>query len=149
MNKLFAAVLLLGLLAFSTSSPAQQSVDLGDYVVHYNALNTSLLPPQMTQVYGIQRSPNRGMLIITALKKEENNPTGVPVKAEISANAVNLSGQRRNVDMREISDLSGAIYYIGVLTVYNLESFKFTVNLDIEGREEPAVVKFTQQFYTE
>jgi hypothetical protein len=51
--------------------------------------------------------------------------------------------------MREITDLSGAVYYIGVLTVYNLESFKFTVNLEIEGLEHPAVLKFSQQFYTE
>ncbi len=149
MNQLFAAVLVLGLLAVPTNSPAQQSLDLGEYVVHYNALNTSLLSPQMTQAYGIQRSPNKAMLIITALKKEENSVTGTPVHADVTSSAVNLSGQRRSIEMREISDLSGAVYYIGVLTVYNLESFKFTVNLDIDGREEPAEVKFTQQFYTE
>ncbi len=149
MKQLFAAVLTLGLLAVSTNSPAQQLLDLGDYVVHYNALNTGLLPAQMTQVYGIQRSPNRAMLVITPLKKEQNNGPGIPVHAEVTASAVNLTGQRRNIDMREISDLSGAVYYIGVLTVYNLESFKFTVNLKIEGLEQPAVVKFTQQFYTE
>ena len=51
--------------------------------------------------------------------------------------------------MREISDLSGAVYYIGVLTVYNLESFKFTVNVKIDGLEELAVVKFSQQFFTQ
>jgi len=149
MNKLFATVLVLAMLAVSTNSPAQQSLDLGEYVVHYNALNTDLLPSQMTQVYGIQRSPNRAMLIITALKKEENNPMGTPVHAEVTASALNLSGQRRNIEMREISDLSGAVYYIGVLTVYNLESFKFTVNLKIEGLEELAVVQFSRQFFAE
>lgn len=149
MNQLFAAVLVLGMLAVSTNTPAQQSLDLGEYVVHYNALNTNLLPPQMTQIYGIQRSPNRAMLIITALKKEENNPLGTPVHAEVTASALNLSGQRRNIEMREISDLSGAVYYIGVLTVYNLESFKFTVNVKIEGLEELAVVQFSRQFFTE
>ena len=149
MNQLFAAVLLLGMLAVSSNSPAQQSLDLDEYVVHYNALNTSLLPPQMTQAYGIQRSPNKAVLTITALKKEENNPLGTPVRAEVTANAVNFSGQRRSIKMREISDLSGSVYYIGVLTVYNLESFKFTVNLKIEGLEKPAVVQFSQQFFTE
>jgi hypothetical protein len=149
MNQLFLAVLVLCLLAVPTNSPAQQSMDLGEYVVHYNALNTSLLPSQMTQVYGIQRSPNKAMLIITPLKKEENSVTGTPVHADVTASAVNLSGQRRSIEMREISDLSGAVYYIGVLTVYNLESFRFTVNLKIEGLEELAVVKFSQQFFTQ
>ena len=149
MNQLFAAVLVLGMLVVSTNSPAQQSLDLGEYVVHYNALSSYLLPPQMTQVYGIQRSPNRAILIITALKKEENDELGMPVHADVTASAVNLSGQRRDIKMREISDLSGAVYYIGVLTVYNLESFKFTVNLKIEGLDKLAVVEFNQQFFTE
>ncbi len=149
MNQLFLAVLVLCLLAVPTNSPAQQSKDLGEYVVHYNALNTSLLPAQMTQVYGIQRSPNKAILVITPLKKNENNALGTPVHADVTASAVNLSGQRRSIEMREISDLSGAVYYIGVLTVYNLESFRFTVNLKIEGLEELAVVKFSQQFFTQ
>ena len=50
MNQLFGAVLVLGLLAVSTNVPAQQSLDLGEYVVHYNALSSDLLPAQMTQV---------------------------------------------------------------------------------------------------
>ncbi len=149
MNHLITTVLVLGMLAVPTDSPAQQSLDLGEYVVHYNALNSNLLPPQMTQIYGIQRSPNRAILIITALNKEENNDLGTPVHAEVTASAVNLSGQRRDIEMREICDLSGAVYYIGVLTAYNLEMFKFTVNLKIEGLEEPAVVQFSQQFFTE
>jgi uridine phosphorylase len=149
MNQLFTAFLVLGMLAVSTNSPAQQSLDLGEYVVHYNALNSNLLPAQMTQAYGIQRSPNRAILIITALKKEENDALGTPVHADVTASAVNLSGQRRDIKMREISDLSGAVYYIGVMTVYNLESFRFTVNLKIEGLEKLAVVQFSQQFFTE
>ncbi len=149
MKQLFAAVLILGMLAVSTNSKAQKSLDLGEFVVHYNALNSNLLPPQMTQAYGIQRSPNRAILTITALKKGENNEPGTPVRADVTASAVNLSGQRRNIDMREITDLNGAVYYIGVMTVYNLEKFRFTVNLKIEGLEELAVVKFSQQFYTE
>ncbi len=149
MNQLFSAVLVLGLLAVPTNSPAQQSLDLGEYIVHYNALNTSLLSPQMTQAYGIQRSPNKAMLIITPLKKEENSVTGTPVHADVTASAVNLSGQRRSIEMREISDLSGAVYYIGVMTVYNLERFKFTVNVKIDGLDELAVVEFSQQFFTQ
>ncbi len=41
------------------------------------------------------------------------------------------------------------MYYIGILRVYNEESFAFTVNVNIEGLEEPAVIQFNKQFYTE
>ncbi len=148
MNRLFAVVLVLSMLAISTNVPAQQSVDLDEYVVHYNALLTTLIPPEMAQAYGIQRSSNQAVLNITVLRKEEN-VIGTPVHADVSASAVNLSGQRRTIKMREISDLSGAVYYIGDLRVYNLESFDFTVNVKIEGLEEPAIVQFSQQFFTE
>ena len=148
MNRLFAIVLVLSMLAISTNVPAQQSVDFDEYVVHYNALLSNLIPPEMAQAYGIQRSSNQAVLNITVLRKEEN-AIATPVHADVSASAVNLSGQRRTIKMREISDLSGAVYYIGDLRVYNMESFDFTVNVEIEGLEEPAIVQFSQQFYTE
>jgi len=50
---------------------AQQSQDFGEYVVHYNALNTNLITPQVAQAYGIRRSSSRALLNITVLKKDD------------------------------------------------------------------------------
>ena len=149
MNRLIAVVLVLGILAIPVSLQAQQSLDLGEYIVHYNALNTTLLPAQMAQAYGIQRSDNRAMLNVTVMKKGENEGPDTPMEANVVAGAVNLSGQRRTIEMRKISDASGAVYYIGVLRVYNLEQLNFSVNVEIEGLEEAAVIEFSQKFYTE
>ena len=41
------ALLLAGF--FAAPLAAQQSQDFGEYVVHYNALNTNLIPPQVAQ----------------------------------------------------------------------------------------------------
>ena len=65
MKQFLITLLLLGTLSFSLTSEAQQAQDFGDYVVHYNALNTNLIPPQVAQSYGIQRSPNRALINIT------------------------------------------------------------------------------------
>ena len=54
MKKTVTMICLLGALLFSSQAIAQQSQDFGDYVVHYNALNTNLIPPQVAQGYGIQ-----------------------------------------------------------------------------------------------
>ena len=148
MKKIMIVLLFLGALTFLQSGEAQQSQDFGNYVVHYNALNTNLIPPQVAQGYGISRSPNRALLNITVLKKVMDTP-GTPVGAKISASGTNLTGQRREIEIREIQDPEGAIYYIGEFPVHNMETFNFAIQVSVEGEQEPLMVKFRQQFYTE
>jgi IMP cyclohydrolase len=148
MKQLLAALLLLGTLFVPLDGEAQQSQDFGDYVVHYNALNTNLIPPQVAKGYGIQRSSNRALLNVTVLKKVMDTP-GTPVAAQISASGTNLTGQVREIDLRKVEEAEGAIYYLGVFPVHNLETYRFNVEVSIEGEAEPLVVKFKQQFYTE
>ena len=148
MKQFFSLLLLASFFAVSTSTEAQQSQDFGDYVVHYNALNTNFIPPQVAQGYGIKRSSSRALLNITVLKKVMDNP-GTPVNAVVTAGGTNLTGQRREIEIREIRDAEGAIYYIGEFPVHNLETYNFTVEVQAKGEDEPLVVKFRQQFYTE
>ena len=139
---------ILTLLLYCQAALAQQSQDFGEYVVHYNALNTNMITPQVAQAYGIRRSSSRAMINITVLKKVMSNP-GTPVKASVSASGRNLTGQTREVEIREISDQEGAVYYIGELSVRNMETFSFTINVAPEGTDQAFEVKFRQQFYTE
>lgn len=148
MKQFLITLLLLGTLSFSLTSEAQQAQDFGDYVVHYNALNTNLIPPQVAQGYGIQRSPNRALINITVLKKVMDTP-GTPVAAVVTANGTNLTGQTREIKIRKVEDSEGAIYYLGDFPVHNLETYRFTIEVAVAGEDEPLVVKFKQQFYTE
>ena len=138
------------LLAALTSLPAiaQQAQEFGDYIIHYNALNSSLITPEVAKAYGIRRSDSRALINISVLKNAEGK-TATAVKAKVTASGRNLTGQTRNVDMREIDDGDGAIYYIGELSVRNMETFDFTVVVLVEGQNKPFNVKFRQQFYTE
>lgn len=140
--------LLVGLTALPPAAFAQQSREFNDYVVHYNALRTDLLPPQVAQGYGIRRSSTRALLNITVMKKGEGGSDS-PVSAQIDVNATNLTGQRRELEMREIRDTEGAIYYVGELPVHNLETYQFKVRVVPEGETEALQVDFRQQFYTE
>ena len=142
------ALLFIALLSHPVSGMAQQSQDFGEYVVHYNALNTNLIPPEVAKAYGIQRSPNRALLNVTVLKKVMDTP-GTPVDAAVTASGTNLTGQRRDIEIREVKDQGGAIYYIGQIPVHNMETYNFNVEVALETEDEPLVVKFRQQFYTE
>ena len=147
MKTLLKSLVLLTALA-SLPLMAQQAQDFGEYSVHYNALNSSLITPQVAKAYGIRRSDSRALINISVLKKSADQAT-LAVKAEVTASGRNLTGQTRNVDMREINDGDGAIYYIGELSVRNMETFDFTVMVTPEGESTPFSLKFRQQFYTE
>ena len=72
-----------------------------------------------------------------------------PNHAEIKASGRNLTGQSRQIELREILEPEGAVYYIGELPVHNMETYRFNIEVRIAGESEPLVVKFKQQFYTE
>jgi hypothetical protein len=142
------SILVLAALFFSAAVPAQQSQDFGEYVVHYNALNTNLIPPEVAQAYGIVRSSNRALLNVTVLKKVMDTP-GTPVSANVTASGTTRTGPRRELELREIKEPGGAIYFVGQFPVHNLETYIFDVTVAIEGESEPLDVRFKQQFYTE
>ena len=148
MKQPIMSFLALAALFLSSAAPAQQSQDFGEYVVHYNALNTNLIPPQVAQAYGIVRSSNRALLNVTVLKKVMDTP-GTPVGANVTASGTNLTGQRRDIELREIQGPGGAIYYVGQFPVHNLETYMFEISVAIEGEAEPLNVRFKQQFYSE
>lgn len=150
MNRLLMiCILVLCVVTVPQAAFAQQSREFNDYVVHYNALRTDLLPPQVAQGYGIQRSSSRALVNITVMKKGETGEDVDAVPAQIEVNAKNLTGQRREVELREIRDGDGAIYYVGELPVHNLETYQFKLQILPEGETEPLLVDFRQQFYTE
>jgi hypothetical protein len=140
----------LFLLTAISSMPAiaQQAQVFEDYIVHYNALSSSLITPEVAKAYGIRRSDSRALINISVLKNSEDQPA-TAVKATVTTSARNLTGQTRIVEMREINDGDGAVYYIGELSVRNMEMFDFTVLVTPEGQNKPFNVEFRQQFYTE
>jgi hypothetical protein len=144
-RQVFSCLMGLVLLLPVTAS-AENSKDFGQFVVHYNAMATNMVPPQVARKYRITRSQNRGMVNITVLKKVLGSP-GQPVHAHIDVNALNLAGQGRTIHLREIRE-GNAIYYIGEFGVANEETLKFDVRARPQGSQEFVEVQFSQDFYT-
>lgn len=117
-----------------------------DYELHFNALTTDQLNTQMAGEHGIVRSKNRVLLNVSVLQKQE---IGVPaaVTAEVTASARNLTGQIRNLPVREIRD-GDAIYYIAETPIANAETLIFTVIATPESAET-LTVSFQKQFFVD
>lgn len=120
------------------------SRDFGAHVVYFNALRTSDLTPEVAQAYDIIRSPNRVMLNVSISRKEPGTP-GVAVPAAVTAEAVNLNAQYKNLSLREIRE-GEAVYYIGDVSVSSDETLVFTISATPDGTTTPLVVKFTRDF---
>ena len=101
----------------------------------------------MARAYNITRSKNRGLLSISVLK-QSLSPLGTPVKASVKANATNLTGQLKNIVIREVDDGS-SVYYLSEFHISHREVLDFTLDVQPSGSEESFTVKFRQQFYTE
>ncbi|QKK01500.1 MAG: DUF4426 domain-containing protein [Pseudomonadota bacterium] len=145
MSLIATAALLLAMLGGPAF--AQQSEEFGDWVVHYNAINTNLLPPEVARAYGIQRSGSRALLNIAVLEKHPD-ALDEPIHASVTASAINLTGQRRDIALREIED-QGAIYYIGTFRIHDEETLTFSIQVKPGRSEQPArEITFRQQFFT-
>jgi hypothetical protein len=126
---------------------AEQSYAFGDYVVHYNAFNSSILEPEIAKTYGVQRSKYRALVNVSVLRKVMDT-TGEPVSAKLEGYATNLNKQLKPLDFREIYDRR-AIYYLAPISITNGETLDVVLKVTPEGQKEPETIKFRQQFFTE
>jgi len=120
------------------------SADIGDHVVHFSAQSTDQLPPEVARAYNIVRSKNRAMLNVSVLSETDNRP----VTASVTVKTVNLTGQLKNITMRQI-DEQDAIYYIGEVPVANRETLIFDISIIPEGVDTASEVRFKRQFFTD
>lgn len=126
------------------AQPAEaSSVSADGFTVHFSALSTDQLPPEVARQYNIVRSKNRAMLNVSIIKQED----GSSGTGNVTVKTVNLTGQLKNVNMRKIQEQE-AVYYIGEIPVANSETLVFDISVTPEGQERPIEVRFKRQFYT-
>lgn len=139
---------LIGLLALvlaPSAAMAEQSVKFGDIEVHYNAMPTSELLPEVAKNYKLERSQTRGLLTVSVLRKNQLG-VGQPIKAEVTAHVVNQYSQLGNIDLREIQE-GPAIYYLGEFRMSPPDTLKFTLSVTPQGSAKPLKVEFDRKVY--
>ncbi len=140
------SVLTLCLLAlFAHGAVLAESVlTTSGHAIHYNALVSDFLTPEVATAAGLIRSQYRGLLTVSVLTREPTLP-GTAVMAEVTAAANDRHGQRQAIAMREYREGS-AIYYLGQFPIHHEQVLDFTVTVTPPG-EPPQDIQFTQQFF--
>lgn len=143
---LFVAALFLAASGHARADSKDGTETFGDYIVHYSALSTMRLSPQMAGKYNIERAANRGMLNISVQQVAADGTT-TAVSAEISGEAVNLTGQKSPITIREIPDLY--VSYVGLFEVTAPDTYTFDLSIKPKGSERSLNLRFNQNFVAE
>ena len=131
----------LGLM-FSYSVNAEQKRELGNWDVHYIALNTTFLTPEVAKQYGIVRSKFNALINISVLDRQDKSAQSVILTGE----AKNLLGVVKKLNFKQITE-GKSIYYLALLPFSDLEQYRITVNIN-DGLEQKDL-KFQHKFYAD
>ena len=86
--------LLMGTLLSATQAAAEQMVRVGEYEIHYNAIETRFLTPEVAQANSIQRSIGHGLRVF--LKAYGSDPDG-----QIAALDTYISAKTESLQQKE------------------------------------------------
>jgi hypothetical protein len=132
-------------LLLAAPAAAQNSIERGNLVVHYNALASTEITPEVARQYAITRSAGRGLLNVAVLRKVADG-TQQAVAAKVEASATNLAGQRQSLALREVRE-GDAIYYLAEPRVDQGERLTFELSVLPEGESTPILARFAQEFF--
>ncbi len=134
-------------LIFTASAAHAESQDFDNYTIHYIAVGTTFLTPEIAQQYNIVRSNRRAFLNVAVIR---NNPDGstTPVAATVTGGKSNLLQQSGDIEFAEIHE-GEAIYYIGQFDFSNAEIIRLTVNVQPEMTGAVREIEWSTQLYSD
>lgn len=136
-----ALSLVLGLL-LSYQVNAEQKQALGSWDVHYIALNTTFLTPQVAKQYSIVRSKFNGLINISVLDRKDKSAQSVV----LTGKAKNLLGVVKSLNFKQVTE-GKAIYYLAVLPFSDQEQYR--ISIDINNGLDQRTLKFQHKFYVD
>jgi hypothetical protein len=131
-------------LIYTTSVNAENMKEMDDINVHYIALGSTFLTPEIAKAYGIERSRYKGLVNIAVL---DNTQDGNPAKTvNINGRARNDIGQIKSLDFMEVKE-GDAVYYLAQVSYSNEETIYFDIMITDKGKQHN--LTFSQKFYVD
>lgn len=140
--RMLGTALLLALLV----GPArgERLVTAGEFVIHFNAVSSLDIPPEVARQRQITRSAQRALVNIAVRRKTEAGD--VAVRARVEGVVRNDVGQTQTLWFREV-DEAEAIYYLADPRIELESALRFDIEVQPEGSERTTPVRFDQTFF--
>jgi hypothetical protein len=123
------------------------SIERGDITLHFNAVPTVTLDPQIARQYAVTRSSGRALLNI-AVRRRRPDGQSEAVSASVQAVATHPNGQRQSLAVREVRE-GDAIYYLAEPRISDGDTLEFQLDVIVQGESEPITARFRQQFFSQ
>lgn len=130
--------------AFSAHGDRQR---VGDYVIHYSAIGTRFLAPEVAEEYGIQRSAGLG-LVHVSVREHRDDGTTRPASASVKGSVGPLKETPKSLDFRTVRD-NGAVYQLATFRLTHDAPMHFTLKVRADRNAAAETVRFVQRFYLE
>jgi len=130
----------------AASAPAAQQEAIshvGDITIRATALQTSTLDAEIATRYGIARGDRTVMLLVGV--RRGSGAEEAALRAEITASATNLSGQRQPIALRELRS-GDLLDYVGTVETSLPDTLRFDVRAMPEGGPA-STMQFSREFY--
>lgn len=132
---------------FMAASANAESEDFGEYTIHYIAVSTKFLTPDIAEQYNIVRGDRRAFLNIAVIRNNADGST-TPVPAAVMGTRGNLLQQSSEIEFDEIRE-GEAVYYIGQFEFSNAETLRFNVTVQPEMKGAEHEIEWTTQLYSD
>lgn len=142
-----ASLLSFGFVPGIMSLARGESRTIGEYTVHYQAVNSTFLTPEIAGQYNIVRSERRAFINIAVLHNNADGST-TPVAATVTGGKRNLLQQSGAIEFEEIRE-GESIYYIGQFDFSNAETLRFAIDVQPEAKGETHRIEWTTQLYSQ
>jgi hypothetical protein len=139
------ATLLATMVAMSGPLWAQpHTSEEGPFILRASTVSSETLPESTASEHGIQRDPRRGVLNVVILHKEAGAEK--TLQGDIQAIARNLSGQKREVAMKEVT-ANGYVSYMGTYEFVRGEVIDFLIEATPRGSDRKLSLSFRDRMW--
>lgn len=142
---LIAAAAALALSAPTNEALAQaHEARQGPYVLRSSAVATQQFDAAAARRHGIEPAPNRAVLNITVLREQGQTLRNVP--ASISATASDLTGRKREITMRPVTE-NEMVSYIGAFDFLPRQVVRMEIEATPRGAERPLRLSYEERMW--
>ncbi|MEM5529223.1 DUF4426 domain-containing protein [Gammaproteobacteria bacterium AS21] len=140
-------MLTLSFMLLASYTNAEQVIETDQYLIHYNAFNSTAIDADAAQKNQLIRSKVSAMINIAVLKKDDEGNRSA--QRSINTGTVeNLVGQQQVLNFVTI-DEGKALYYIASFRFADEQQMKFNISVQPDPNAEPIKLTFSQKFYVD